>query len=58
VLYVIYACEDCGFLFFRVNEARECPSCEKTNIRLANPEEIQRLQKLLEERDKALSKEE
>jgi uncharacterized Zn finger protein (UPF0148 family) len=55
---VIYACEDCGFLFFRVNEARECPSCEKTNIRLANPEEIQRLQKLLEERDKALSKEE
>ena len=44
-----YACEDCGFLFYRAGEVKECPSCEKNNIRSATEEEAQRLQKLLEQ---------
>ena len=44
-----YACEDCGFLFCRVGEVKECPSCEKNNIRSATEEETGRLQKLLEQ---------
>ncbi|MEG6523836.1 hypothetical protein [Desulfotomaculum sp. 1211_IL3151] len=43
-----YACEDCGFLFYRAGEVRECPSCEKNHIRSATKEETQRLQTLLE----------
>ncbi len=44
-----YACEDCGFLFCRAGEVKECPSCEKNNIRLATEEETESLQKLLEQ---------
>ena len=44
-----YACEDCGFLFCRAGEVRECPSCEKNNIRLATGEETGRLEKFLEQ---------
>lgn len=44
-----YACEDCGFLFCRVGAVKECPSCEKNNIRPATEEEAGRLQKLLEQ---------
>ena len=44
-----YACEDCGFLFCRVGEVKECPSCDKNHIRSASKEEAQRLQKLLEQ---------
>jgi len=43
-----YSCEDCGFLFCRVGAAKECPSCEKNNIRSATEEKIGWLQKLLE----------
>lgn len=43
-----YACEDCGFLFCRMGVVKECPSCEKPNIRPATGEEADRLQKLLE----------
>ncbi len=44
-----YTCEDCGFLFCRTGEVQECPSCEKSNIRLATQEEIGRLQILLDQ---------
>ena len=43
------ACEDCGFLFCRAGEVKECPSCEKNNICLATEEETESLQKLLEQ---------
>lgn len=46
---MIYACEDCGFLFYRAGAVKECPSCEKNNIRSATQEEVHRLQKLLEQ---------
>jgi len=44
-----YACEYCGFLFCQAGEVKECPSCEKNNIRPATGEEADRLQKLLEQ---------
>lgn len=51
-----YTCEECGFLFYREGEARECPYCEKKHIRIANAEEIQRLHllqhKILADMDK------
>lgn len=43
-----YACEDCGFLFSRAGEVKECPSCEKNHIRSATKEEAQMVQKFLE----------
>lgn len=33
---MIYACEECGFLFCRADKAGECPSCDKDHIRLAS----------------------
>ncbi|GAB6181183.1 hypothetical protein JCM14036_25020 [Desulfotomaculum defluvii] len=53
-----YACEDCGFLFYRAGEVEECPSCEKNHIRSATKEETQRLQTLLEQGKPTLFKEE
>lgn len=53
-----YACEDCGFLFCRAGEVKECPSCEKNHIRSATEEETQRLQTLLEQGKSTLFKEE
>lgn len=44
-----YAYEDCGFLFCRTGEVKECASCEKNHIRSATKEEGQRLQKILEQ---------
>ena len=41
---MIYACEDCGFLFQRVSDVRECPSCEGKHIRPATVEESKALQ--------------
>lgn len=38
-----YACEDCGFLFFRMGEVQECPFCEERHIRPATGEETLRL---------------
>lgn len=46
---MIYTCEDCGFVFCRMGEVEECPSCEKTHIRFANCEESRRLQELMEQ---------
>ncbi len=44
---MIYACEECGFLFYRVGEVKECPACEKNRLRPANKEEIRQLQSFL-----------
>lgn len=46
---MIYTCKDCGFLFYRIGVVKECPFCEKSNVRLANKEESQKLQKLMEQ---------
>jgi hypothetical protein len=46
---MIYICENCGFLFCRMGEVRECPSCEKNDIRSVTGEEAGRLEKLLEQ---------
>lgn len=40
---MIYYCENCGFLFSRTGDIKECPSCEKKQIRSATGEETQRL---------------
>jgi len=47
---MIYCCEDCGFLFRRVGEIYECPSCEGYRIRPATAEEAERLKHLLREK--------
>ena len=44
---MIYACEDCSFLFYRVREVNECPSCEKNHIRPATRNEIEKLRKTI-----------
>jgi hypothetical protein len=46
---MIYTCEDCGFIFYRLGEIKECPFCEEKHIRPATGEETQRLQELLEQ---------
>lgn len=55
---ITYACEDCGFLFYRAGEVKRCPSCEKKHIRSATGEETQRLQILLERGKPTLREEE
>ena len=42
-----YCCADCGFLFYRSGEVRECPLCEGLRFRLATAKEEERLQSLL-----------
>lgn len=42
-----YCCEDCGFLFRRLGEVKECPFCEGTQFRPATAEEAERMQALL-----------
>ena len=44
---MIYCCVDCSFLFQRVGEIQECPSCDGSRIRSATPEETERLQSRL-----------
>jgi len=44
---MIYCCENCGFLFQRVGKILKCPRCERERIRLAAPEETERLLLLL-----------
>jgi len=45
---MIYTCEDCGFLFSRVGEVDECPSCEGKHIRPATDKEAEWLNKTLD----------
>lgn len=49
---MIYCCKDCGFLFQRVGEVRECPFCQGTRIRFATEEEEKCLQVLLRQEAK------
>ena len=44
---MIYCCEDCGFLFRRMGEVKECPVCESSRFRSATEEEAKRLNVLL-----------
>lgn len=44
---MIYACDNCGFLFQRVSETDTCPCCENTQIRPASGPETERLQEIL-----------
>jgi Zn-finger protein len=46
---MIYTCEDCGFIFSRMGEVKECPSCEKIHIRSATSKETKRLLEILEQ---------
>lgn len=40
---MIYICEHCSFLFYRIGEVSECPACEKHIIRPAEREEAEQL---------------
>lgn len=42
-----YCCEGCGFLFRRIGEVMECPSCEGSRLRPATMEEAERLKAIL-----------
>lgn len=46
---MVYICENCGFIFNRLGEIEECPTCEAKHIRSATEEETLRLQELLEQ---------
>lgn len=46
-----YCCEDCGFLFRRIGEVKECPSCESSRLRPATAEEEERLEVLLKKQE-------
>ena len=39
---VTYCCKNCGFLFGRLGQARQCPICESGAIQPASPEEEER----------------
>ena len=40
VIEMVYICENCGFLFSRTNEGRQCPDCGKPQVRSASKAEI------------------
>lgn len=44
---MIYCCEDCGFLFRRMGEVKECPFCERSRFRPATAQEKKYLQAIL-----------
>ena len=44
---MIYCCEDCGVLFRRVSEVKECPFCEGKRFRTATEAEAKRLQAII-----------
>jgi rubrerythrin len=52
---MIYACDDCDFLFYRMSPIKECPSCKKERIRPATKKEIERLRLYLEGQRVSLS---
>jgi rubrerythrin len=45
---MIYVCQNCGFVFCRTVEIKECPYCGKQRIRVSAEEEISPLQPFLE----------
>jgi DNA-directed RNA polymerase subunit RPC12/RpoP len=46
---MIYICQDCGFIFCRTGEIKDCPYCGKQRIRTATEEEDRQLRPFLEE---------
>lgn len=51
---MIYICEECGFLFCRMGEIKDCPSCEKHHIRFADRGEGERLRQYIEGENKKI----
>ena len=41
-----YACNDCGFLFYRAGAVDACPSCESTSIREATDAEREKYEEI------------
>ncbi|MEG0369162.1 MAG: hypothetical protein RSB57_04095 [Hungatella sp.] len=55
---MIYICERCGFIFYRVGAITHCPFCEQERIRFATEQEEQELiGKLTEPETLIISKE-
>ena len=50
---MIYACDDCGFLFRRFGKVESCPVCQGARIRAATREEAEILQGMLLPGEKA-----
>lgn len=48
-----YTCEDCGFVFFRISDVKECPSCAGNHIRPASETEQNALQAYLKKQTAA-----
>ena len=50
---MIFACDNCGFIFSRSEETEQCPDCGKYEVRPANEEEqkefAQRMAELVRE---------
>lgn len=46
---MIYACDNCHFIFSRISEPEQCPDCGKYTVREANEEEKQEYEKRLKE---------
>jgi len=42
---MVYACDNCHFLFSRVSPIDRCPDCGKERIRPATPEETEEFEK-------------
>lgn len=40
-IVIIYSCHNCGFRFFRFQEAKACPACQSQKIRTTAYEEIE-----------------
>ena len=50
--HMIYCCEDCAFLFQRVGEIDNCPSCDSSRLRFATQTETETLRSLLKPMEK------
>lgn len=48
---MIYICENCGFLFRRVNQSICCPHCDTSHVREVTKEETEKLQRSYQENE-------
>jgi hypothetical protein len=39
---MMYICEDCGLLFFQEDDVKDYPFCEKSQLRIATIEELEK----------------
>ena len=46
---MIYACDNCHFVFSRVGHMEQCPDCGKFTVRPANEDETEEFKRHLEE---------